>query len=61
MLLKVVHEVNRPVRLLDPINRDTHLAITGGCSQDGDVVDRLPIPVMDREPLPLRREARRKS
>ncbi len=44
--------------LVDAINGYTRLIILGRRALDVDVVDRLPIPVVHREALPIRREAR---
>jgi hypothetical protein len=54
----VVHKGNRLVGLLDTINRHTCLAIDGRHAQDGDVVDRFPIPVVHVKAFPIRRDTR---
>jgi len=63
VFLAVVNQGNSLVESFNAIHRYTRLAdlrIIGGARlRDDDVVDRLPIPVVHRERLPIRREARR--
>lgn len=59
VFLMVVDQGNSVIVLFDAINGHTRLAILGRRALDGDVVDRLPIPVVHREARPIRREARR--
>jgi len=58
VFLMVVNQGNSVIVLVDAINGYTRLAILGRLALDGDVVDRLPIPVVHREALPIRWEAR---
>jgi len=50
-----------PCRPAPPRRGDSHPATLAHRLQDGDVVDRLPIPVVCRESLPVRRQTRSKS
>jgi len=61
VFLMVVRERDALIVLLNAIHRHAHLAIPGRRLQDRDVVDGLPIAVVDLEPLPLRRQARRET
>ena len=54
----VVHQVNRRIGLLDAIHRHARMAVSGRRAQDGNVVDRFPIPVVQGKAFPIRREAR---
>ena len=61
MFLAVVDKGDCLVLLLDAVDDDTHCAIAGLRAQDGYVVDRFPIPVVQREAFPIRREDRRET
>jgi hypothetical protein len=56
----VVDHCNSRSGQFDAIDRQPLPAVGNGRLQDGDVVDRLPIPVMHLEGLPVRRHARGK-
>jgi hypothetical protein len=58
VFLTVVNQGNKVILLVDAINAHRRLAILGRRALDGDVVDRLPIPVVPGEARPIRREAR---
>ena len=57
----VVDKGNGLVGPLFAIDGYAHLALVCAHLQDVDVVDGFPIAVVDLEPLPIRRQARRKS
>jgi hypothetical protein len=61
VFLMVVSEKDALILLLNAIHGHAHVAIPGRRLQDRDVVDRLPIAVVHREPLPIRRQARCKT
>ena len=61
VFLVVVDQRDGLVVLLNAIHGHAHLAILRRRLQHRYVVDRLPIAVVDLEPLPLRRQARRKA
>ena len=58
VFLMVVNKGNRLILLRDAVDGHTRCAIANLPAQNGDVVDRFPIPVVHREALPIRREER---
>ena len=61
VFLAVVNKGNRLVGSLDAVNGHAHSAIPGVRLPDVDMVDRLPIPVVHLERLPIRWKARGKT
>ncbi len=54
----VVNKGNRCILLRGAVDGHARCAIADLPAQNGDVVDRFPIPVVHREALPIRREER---
>ena len=57
----VVNQGNGRFGPVDAVDGHAHFALVFATLQDLDVVDGFPIAVVDLEPLPIRRQARRKS
>ena len=60
VLLTVVHKRNNLIVSLDAIDGHAHLAIPRARLQDDNMVDGFPVSVVQREPFPIRGEARSK-
>ena len=58
VFLTVVHKKNSLIVSLDAIDSHAHLAVPGARLPDGNMVDGFPVSVVQREPLPIRGEAR---
>ena len=58
VLLMVVHKMDSLIVLLDAIDSHARLAVSGAALYDDDMIGRFPVAVVQREPLPIRREAR---
>jgi hypothetical protein len=58
VLLTVVHKRNNLIVSLDTIDSHAHLAIPRARLQDANMVDGFPVSVVQREPFPIRGEAR---
>jgi hypothetical protein len=57
----VVNQGNGRFGPMDAVDGHAHFALVFATLPDMDVVDGFPIAVVDLEPLPIRRQARRKS